>query len=410
VAATTAPRAARGWRVIAPLWQRPQRYDAPLDGIRALATVAVVLFHSAVFSKVAPLASLPPEGISPVQQWLSCLWTGVDVFFVLSGFLVGRILLEAARTQGRVPFRSFWIRRAFRIFPAYYAILLVDLLVIAPRGGRSMQFLMGGGWETLRDGSWANFLYLSNYFFPGSAPNVMSWGWSLCIEEHFYLLLPFILVPIVRMSSGARRVVIMVAVMMVPVAFRAVQYLRDPTLVFTDGFYYYSHNRFDELWLGVVVAELHVSHADAMKRIAGRAGNLLWIAGLGCFGAVWTFGGLHHTNAFTAIWQFTLAALGSALLIINGLYRADTATRFLAHRAWFPLARVSYGIYLIHPLLIFGLLDHRFATLGNLDFGWSGFAVLFVEVMAAATLWAAVLYTVLERPLLDLGARVARRS
>jgi peptidoglycan/LPS O-acetylase OafA/YrhL len=380
------------------LWRRPSRNVAALDGMRALATAGVVLFHCALLSGVAPVTS-SASGLTLFQQWLDRLWTGVDVFFVLSGFLVGRILFEGARQEGHLPYRSFWIRRAFRIFPAYYFVLLASLVSIRWLGGPVTRLWTGGDWRELVAHSWSNFLYVNNYASV-KKPDIMSWGWSLCVEEHFYLLLPLVLSPIVRVRSDSTRLALLVCVTLLGVVTRTVEYLGGSTIEVI----HYSHSRFDELFLGVVVAYLHVSRAEWMRRISQRCGSALWIAGVACIFAVWAFGGTK--NLFGWVWQFLVIALGAALLIVNGLYLSNAATRLLSHWSLYPLARVSYGMYLLHPFVIFVLLDRQFLVHGDLDRSVAGLFPFYGEVMVLTSLAAAGLYLFVERPCLTLGTKL----
>jgi peptidoglycan/LPS O-acetylase OafA/YrhL len=132
------------------------------------------------------------------------LWIGVDVFFVLSGFLIGRILLRQVR-NGRVDYRGFYVRRVARIVPAYYLVLTVAAIVLsrlptfAPLYATlSSRDLVAGG---LKDA-----LFLNNYLRSG--PDVMGWAWSLCVEEHFYLVLPVFLSMLFRISPRSRLAVV----------------------------------------------------------------------------------------------------------------------------------------------------------------------------------------------------------
>ena len=99
-------------------------------------------------------------------------WSGIDIFFVLSGFLIGRILIADLSRDGVLYYRSFLLRRSFRIFPAYYLIITLSLLAIAPLDLPVFQFLYGTrDWDELFRGSWSTYLYLVNYVNPGNEPS-----------------------------------------------------------------------------------------------------------------------------------------------------------------------------------------------------------------------------------------------
>src|SRR5262249_4475877 len=154
-----------------------------LDGLRGLAIALVVFYHTTNYAMARSafdraLTVLPSLG-----------WSGVDLFFVLSGFLITGILLRAR--QSPTYFRSFYARRVLRIFPLYYAVLVL-LLLIVPRIGVLSPF--DGFWNAgaSRQGFWY-WLYLSNLKVALAGAwqhRVLDITWSLAIEEHFYLLWP----------------------------------------------------------------------------------------------------------------------------------------------------------------------------------------------------------------------------
>ena len=154
-----------------PVQERPDHLPA-LDGLRALAVLLVLWTHT-------PLTLQHPE-LAAWSAFVQPGYLGVDVFFVLSGFLITRILLsEKARA---VPLWKFMLRRAVRIFPAYY--LLVGLVAAF-------------AWTP--DVPWCA-LYLGNVFYPAFGhAGLLQHSWSLCVEEHFYLLWP----PLVALLARA---------------------------------------------------------------------------------------------------------------------------------------------------------------------------------------------------------------
>jgi peptidoglycan/LPS O-acetylase OafA/YrhL len=113
---------------------------------------------------------------------------------------------------------------------------------------------------------------------------------------------------------------------------------------------------------------------------------------------------------FGVVWQFSVVSLGAGLLIANGLYLSNSATRLLSHWSLYPLARVSYGVYLLHPFVIFALLDRHFAVYGDFDRSVAGLFPFYAEVMVITSLVAAGLYLFLERPFLALGAKLGGRA
>ncbi len=377
--------------------------------MRAFAWSTVVFFHCALFT-----GFLTPGSARALRSpWVAPLaggtWAGVDVFFVLSGFLIGRILIRDLERHGELFFPSFFLRRAFRIFPAHYFILTTSLIATTPIESGMFRFLfLGADPATLWRSSWANYLYVLNYLGPREFPSVMSWAWSLCVEEHFYLLLPGLLFAAYRAPRRVRPGLVLLFVA-VPFVLRLGWFLHDPSRNLLDGYYYYSHFRFDELFVGVALAYLSVVHSEWIARVARRAGDWLPFVAFGLIGSVWAFGGLAETNLFTVVFQFLVMALGTGAVLLNCLVLSNRLTRFLALPVWYPLARISYGGYLVHPFVLFALLAFADArgSLDRLDGSW--LIVLYLCVMAVSSVLAGIMFVAIEAPLLRIGVDVSSR-
>ncbi len=147
-------------------------YRPQLDGLRAIAVMAVVFQHFA------------PSGWSKVIPWGGL---GVTLFFVLSGYLITGILLKGREEPGML--RHFYIRRALRIFPVYYATLLIAALLAIP---------------PVRETFWWHAFYLSNVLFAlkNSYFGAVSPFWSLAVEQHFYLIWPWVVLFVPRKRLG----------------------------------------------------------------------------------------------------------------------------------------------------------------------------------------------------------------
>lgn len=386
------------------------QYDS-LHGLRAIASFLVVSYHVASFSGNLIYGPDSRSHMSLFYQMISAFWSGLDFFFVLSGFLIGRILMSSATKTGTVEFPRFFIRRAMRVFPAYYLVLTVAVLWYTRLDIPYAKFLLIGsqGWEAMRDASWMNYLYVMNYQFHAGAGNPMSWAWSLCVEEHFYLALPLILAITYRCKYKAMVPAALVIATLAPVVARGIQYLLNPALYMQDGFYFRTHNRIDEIMVGVLIAYLFVHHKAALQTFAKRAGGTLWVIGCAMIVAVWVFGGIQQTGAFAVVFQFSLVALGTGLLVINCLFLDNRFTRLLAHKAWYPWARVSYGMYLIHPFLLFVIMHWQWAFPQPSALDPPRFALLYALTMASSFVLAAIMFMCVERPLIDWGVRISDR-
>ncbi len=398
---------ARLWnRIVADLWERPNNNLAPLDGMRGFASIIVVVYHCALFTQFLTAGSEPATRSPWVGRLVNGFWSGIDIFFVLSGFLIGRILVRDLERHGRLFFPSFFLRRAFRIFPAYYLVLTLALVFLAPLDEPLFRFLFhSADAPTLWRASWANYVYVVNYLDIRSYPTVMNWAWSLCVEEHFYLLLPLALYLTYRLPQRARLFVVVSFVFM-PFLARLLRFAADPSSSLLDHYYYYSHFRFDEIFVGVLLGYLSVVHSERLSHWVRRFDAWLVPVALTAIGSVWIFGGLLSSNAFSIVFQFSIMASGSGLILLKSTLTNSRTTAVLSHPLWYPLARISYGTYLIHPYILFGLIKFwaggQLARIGGVDF-----LILSTAVMTLSTIAAALMFVVLEAPLLRVGMRVS---
>ncbi|PTT77482.1 hypothetical protein DBR42_25095 [Pelomonas sp. HMWF004] len=151
-----------------------------LDLLRSIAIVWVMLFHSFVAG-----------GLGPDFAWLSRYgWAGVDIFFVLSGFLIGSQLLQTLQRGQRLSLPDFYARRAWRILPAFTVVLAVYLAFPVLREEPGLE-----AW-------WQFATFTLNLFIDYGSNQAFSHAWSLCVEEHFYLLFPWVAWWLTRRPTG----------------------------------------------------------------------------------------------------------------------------------------------------------------------------------------------------------------
>ena len=190
------------------LTRRPSFQQPVVDGVRAIAVLWVVVLHMVWFqSWIFPEQASAIFSI-PATAWVSNGALGVDLFFVISGFLIGSILFGEFKKSGGILFSRFYVRRFLRLIPVYTVVMALGLYFLhgiagLPKWGHAQH-------------SWANILYINN-FLP-IAKQYMGWCWSLAIEEKFYLIFPaFILL---FMGFGKGRLRILVGLMGLSVAIR----------------------------------------------------------------------------------------------------------------------------------------------------------------------------------------------
>ncbi|MBI4941322.1 MAG: acyltransferase [Actinobacteria bacterium] len=352
------------------------------DGLRALAVLAVMLFH--VDRRIAGGG-----------------WIGVDLFFVLSGFLITTLLLREHARNRRIALADFYVRRFARLYPALLVMVVACLPFAAYLGYKSQA-------EGYVVTAAVTLTYLSDIaiFLSGHAYGRFTHTWSLAVEEHFYLLWPVVVV----LLRGRRRFVLAAALGGATLSFLATAFGSGRT-VFDKGTpvaYFAPHTRMFELLLGAAAAALVFSRAGhgpgrQLDRLVGvRVGGVLRpvapaLAPLGLLGlgAVMVYAGaVPRSEGFTL--QLLAAGLTSCLLVL-GVYLAQGSALVRALE-WAPLAwlgTISYGIYLFQSPIL-KLADHY------LDSGTLSQLLVWLPLTVGA---AALSNRFLEAPVRDWARR-----
>ena len=212
-----------------------------------------------------------------MQPFSKSFWTGVDLFFVLSGYLVGGLLIAEMRKSGRIDLKRFWIRRGFKIWPSYYLYIAVLSILTA------LFYVDHAVPGAQRIGLMINsikLVYLQNYFTTFKPPYLVhplgTHVWSLAVEKHFYILLPLLLV----ISARFWRVILPAATFVLLVAclgFRLTTY--DKPMDWT-WHYAATHVRIDSLFFGAFLAFLSHEHPATIRWIARRRAS--WRSSASC--------------------------------------------------------------------------------------------------------------------------------
>ena len=386
------------------------RYLPGLDGLRAVAVIAVILYHAN-------------------KNWLSGGFLGVEVFFVISGYLITMLLINESQENGKINFRAFWMRRARRLLPALWTLLIGVTTYCALferdtlgnlRGDVVAAFVYGFNWFQI----WVGTSYFSAF---GFVP--LRHLWSLAVEEQFYLVWP-VLIAVVLKVFGRRplllgtlffaasiAVSIYVAKTFEPGANGSVLETPDHYIALfghavskVDFLFLGTLGRSGGLLIGSALAfwwkpsMFNNDHPTSERFIVSVVG---WVGVLGLGAMLWTFhdvvegGADGGTSGYAPLFQggFLLVGLASIAIIAAAVHpHTLLATRVLGNPVLVYLGQRSYGLYLFHwPIFQF----YR-------QFAGKGLNVIeFVSLFALALIATEVSYRFIEMPVRSGGLREA---
>jgi peptidoglycan/LPS O-acetylase OafA/YrhL len=356
-----------------------------LDGMRAVAVIVVVVFHA---------------GLS----WLPGGFLGVDVFFVLSGYLITGLLLEEVDRTGRIDLWAFWGRRARRLLPAFI-VLVVVVSAVSP------MVLPAAETALVRDDALSALAYMANWrmvlrgtdYFAQTAPtSPLQHTWSLAIEEQFYLLWPpvlFLLVGFIRTRRHGLIAVVATAVLGAAGSV-AVGWLLISAGTDLNRVYFGSDTRAMSILVGVGLA-------GVLATGRGNPRSVVRHRGLGVAAAVaaavllWLFSHAEDNDARLYHGELLLAALAVGAVLAHAVLVPQSLTaRVLSLPPLPALGCISYGVYLWHWPLLGWLNSERT--------GLHGASLLLLRCLATVAV-ATVSYLLVERPIRAASGRWLRQ-
>tara|TARA_R110000787_G_scaffold46639_3_gene113092 strand:- start:9358 stop:10644 length:1287 start_codon:yes stop_codon:yes gene_type:complete len=383
----------------------------PVDGLRAISILLVLAIHCvwilAVFDEGAA------RFFYQAPFWLNWVFNGelgVDVFFVISGFLISSILMSEHQSSGSIRFGHFYKRRFMRLMPAYLLAMGFGLLLLPNK-----EYI------------WSNLLYINN-LLPAST-HFMPWTWSLAIEEQFYFLFPLLLLWVLRRRSVR---FLAVAMMVAVVASLLIRYLvikhhQLPLPIcwyenacegffdVIDHIYVKPWTRFGSFLPGIFVAYFHVYHPEALRNCFRRNGRLIaWLSFFSLLVVVLvlsipvnnqlvSFPSSLSTFYYMSFRHLFTMAIG--FLLISSLYCeygfCGWLARGLSARWLYPIGQLAYSTYLFHPFVIgalYGALFQLAAELPTLQ----KIAIATVAGVPLSLLIATAVYLFVERPFMNM--------
>ncbi|GAB3744865.1 acyltransferase family protein [Microlunatus parietis] len=338
-------------------------YLPPLDGIRAFAVVAVVLFHTVV-------------------PWFPGGGVGVDVFFVLSGFLITRILVAELDRTGRISFGRFYLRRALRLLPALFAlaITLTAAYLVLQDGAEQRESLFA---------VFAALTYIASpVLASGHHLGPLTHTWSLSVEEYFYVVWPLVLL-LVTVRARRLRLPIIAALAALAVVYRLVVTLAGWPV---ERVHYAADTRASDLLIGCALALVLARHRLPLRDVHAVPAALFLVAFVVLPDPV--------TSPFYRYGGFLAVAVAAAVLIaIVVQSRQGPTAKLLGSAPLVWIGKRSYGIYLWNPPLS----------------AFAGFALpqgmpVVAVVLVLSFVVPALSYRIVEQPFLRLKTTLAERT
>lgn len=350
-----------------------------LDGVRGLAVLAVLAFHVT--------SELPQSNI--LHQFFSWGWMGVDLFFALSGFLITGILLDTVGKAGY--FRTFYLRRLLRIWPAYLALLAILTLVaiaitwLDPENRNASRFLSAAPWYWLHA---TNLLTARTPLF-SATPLGTGHFWSLAVEEQFYLLWPLV---ILALGNKPKRVVIAAAIIigLAPITRLLLLHRGVDTL----SLYVLMPTRSDSLAWGALVLGFAVLDRGLIRRAAPI---LMAVGAIALTVLTIRLGVPHNLSPSFVLAGYSFAGMTSAGIVA---YASTGGDSWMNSAALKLAGKYSYAIYLWHVPILYALKHVE-----GLPLPIVAVATVVLTVAAARLSWAFV-----ERPALSLRDLAAGRQ
>ena len=337
-------------------------YRPALDGLRAVAVLSVIVYHVS-------------------ESWLPGGFLGVDIFFVLSGFLITSLLLVEYDNTKTIRLSKFWSRRARRLLPAIVVLVVVIAIVehqtiaeTALRASRRKELL-----ATLFYGAnWFFILTGRSYFADYAGASPVRHTWSLAIEEQFYLLFPLVMTFGLRMKRRWLQVAMVVVLGLSAWLMAGLYTPSNPTRA-----YYGTDARIHQLLAGALLALLLSGrYRNRIIKAARRVVPLTALALLAAFFLIRDDGSFYYSGGAVGVGLATAA-------LVAGLEDVTPVGRALSTRPMVALGKISYGMYLWHFPIVVWLLRLTSMTPG----------ALLGAVLSLTLLASAVSYAVVERPI-----------
>ncbi|MCX7998657.1 MAG: acyltransferase [Leptospiraceae bacterium] len=334
------------------VFQTEKAEISSLNGIRSI--LIFLLFFGHMYSIASDSGKMPE--INPYLKNLSRNITFIlDVFFVLSGFLIATPLFKELNRDQTISLKFFYIRRTLRIFPPYYIFLLLQTFIIvylAKVASKPEHIELS---QTMLSMLKYDYLYLSNYF-----QGTMLHGWSLSLEEQFYISFPLFLVFVFKHLSKRWQFASLILLYLVPLFFRYFTFVQfvlpageNAGMVYENKIYKPFHTHADSIFAGIIVGFIFVNHKEWIDSLFERE-LLSKLLHLGAWVVLFAYNLLSYElnpTYYNQVFRFTINNLTTSIILLFAL-KPGLVTKFFSLGIFSPIAKLSYIAYLLHMLLL----------------------------------------------------------
>jgi peptidoglycan/LPS O-acetylase OafA/YrhL len=373
------------------------RYPS-LHGLRVAGIISVVQWHVTWI--------LWAEYEIPLNNTFAELSTraffGMDLFFVLSGFLIGSILLRSLEVTGSQDLRRFYLRRILRTFPPYYVVLTFLALALPITQEQRRNLIL-------------EYTYLTNFAPLHRSDIIMFWGWSLSLEEQFYLTVPVLFFVLHRLRSDRARITLLGGLCLYALVLRlAIYYYARPwnDFILYGAVYFRTYTRFDTLIAGILLALVHRRYRDVIGKWLEHPLHRAMLA-LPVLTCLWLlfqpsmFGKEHEQLVKMFLWG-TVTSVMYLCAVPLLLHSDGVIARVLSAPIFRKVATLGYGIYLVHIPIIYNFIVPAAKELHgrrvSLVLVWIGSLIV---TMAASSVIAYAMHLFIEKPSLWLRHKIA---
>ncbi len=348
-------------------------YLTGFNGLRAIAAISVLLHH--VFSDTFGNWGIPPI-------FLTLFSDGVTLFFVISGFLITYLLLKELDVKSTIDIPKFYMRRILRIWPLYYFILLCAIFIAYFWNQQS---------QIINSRLWYYVFFTANIpFLTSNGIGFISHYWSIGVEEQFYLFWPWL----VKMKKKILLVAVSVFILWISLKFGSYLLFTNKSIIYR----FFAVNRFHCMMVGAIGAILYYQNNKYFNLIFSNRVILVlsWVLII--------FAGF-EVDYIPAVIRAEYIAFLSLFLIMSQINRKQKVFN-LENKYFDFLGKISYGIYVIHPLVVFVLskiyLYFSFNTLLPLKVQYP---IIYLLTVGVTLLVATLTYEYLEKPFLKLKGK-----